>query len=111
MTCGRSSTRVGSRSGSVVTDDVVTPPLYPRDKFLSPQSLFGVENTQDHPSWIGSVASAVAPAAGAQPALGHDDATLRRLERSENFPVASRLLPSRLRTDLRAVYGLARLID
>ena len=30
---------------------------------------------------------------------------------SENFPVAQRLLPDRLRTHLRAVYGYARLVD
>lgn len=30
---------------------------------------------------------------------------------SENFPVASRLLPSRARADLLAVYGFARLVD
>jgi squalene synthase HpnC len=31
--------------------------------------------------------------------------------RSENFPVASRLLPRRLRAELLAVYGFARLVD
>ncbi len=30
---------------------------------------------------------------------------------TENFPVASRLLPARLRTDLLAIYGFARLAD
>jgi squalene synthase HpnC len=30
---------------------------------------------------------------------------------TENFPVASRLLPARLRTHLRAIYGFARLVD
>lgn len=30
---------------------------------------------------------------------------------TENFPVASRLLPSRLRTHLLAIYGFARLVD
>ncbi len=30
---------------------------------------------------------------------------------SENFPVASRLLPSAVRTDLLAIYGFARLVD
>jgi squalene synthase HpnC len=32
-------------------------------------------------------------------------------ESDENFPVASRLLPGRLRRDLRAVYGVARAVD
>jgi squalene synthase HpnC len=32
-------------------------------------------------------------------------------ETDENFPVASRVLPSRLRRDLRAVYGVARAVD
>jgi squalene synthase HpnC len=36
---------------------------------------------------------------------------LRRLEGQENFPVAMRLLPRRLRTELRAVYDVARTID
>ena len=40
-----------------------------------------------------------------------DDAALRRLERAENFPVALRPLPNRLRADLRAVYDVARVID
>jgi phytoene/squalene synthetase len=31
--------------------------------------------------------------------------------RSENFPVASRLLPMHLRRDLRSVYDVARTID
>src|ERR1039458_6951517 len=30
---------------------------------------------------------------------------------TENFPVASRLLPSRLRRHLLAIYGFARLVD
>jgi phytoene/squalene synthetase len=30
---------------------------------------------------------------------------------SENFPVASRLLPSRVRGHLLAIYGFARLVD
>jgi squalene synthase HpnC len=33
------------------------------------------------------------------------------LERAENFPVALRMLPRRLRRDLRAAYAVARLID
>ncbi len=36
---------------------------------------------------------------------------LRQLEGQENFPVALRLLPRRLRADLRAVYDIARTID
>lgn len=44
------------------------------------------------------------PAAG----CGRD---LRGLEAAENFPVALRLLPSRVRTHLRAVYDTVRTID
>ena len=36
---------------------------------------------------------------------------LRALERSENFPVALRLLPGDLRGDLRAIYDVVRTID
>jgi squalene synthase HpnC len=36
---------------------------------------------------------------------------LRAAERAENFPVAPRLLPRRLRADLGAVYGFARTVD
>lgn len=36
---------------------------------------------------------------------------LRSSERTENFPVALRLLPARLRGDLRAVYDFARTVD
>ncbi len=39
------------------------------------------------------------------------EATLRRQERGENFPVALRVLPRAVRDDLRAVYGVARVID
>ncbi len=38
------------------------------------------------------------------------DAVMARAQ-SENFPVASRLLPRRVRTHLLAVYGFARLVD
>ena len=37
--------------------------------------------------------------------------TLDRKRRAENFPVALRLLPRKLRTDLIAVYGFARTVD
>jgi squalene synthase HpnC len=40
-----------------------------------------------------------------------DTESLRRLERRENFPVALRLLPRRLRAELRAVYDFARTVD
>jgi len=43
-------------------------------------------------------------------ALGRDRA-LRRQQRAENFPVALRLLPRRLRVNLVAVYDVARVID
>jgi squalene synthase HpnC len=36
---------------------------------------------------------------------------LRTKEQAENFPVAQRLLPAALRTDLRAVYDVVRTID
>ncbi|ORX14251.1 hypothetical protein AWC27_20175 [Mycobacterium szulgai] len=36
---------------------------------------------------------------------------LAELERAENFPVALRVLPARLRSDLHAVYAVARTID
>jgi squalene synthase HpnC len=36
---------------------------------------------------------------------------LRQLEGRENFPVALRVLPRRLRTDLRVVYDVARTVD
>jgi squalene synthase HpnC len=39
------------------------------------------------------------------------DRALRRQQQAENFPVALRLLPRRLRTDLVAVYDVARVID
>jgi squalene synthase HpnC len=37
--------------------------------------------------------------------------TLGRKRRAENFPVALRLLPRKLRADLIAVYGFARVVD
>lgn len=42
---------------------------------------------------------------------GADRPALRRARRAENFPVALRLLPARLRGDLIAVYNVARVID
>jgi squalene synthase HpnC len=38
-------------------------------------------------------------------------AQVMRQARDENFPVAFRFLPPRLRRDLRAIYGYARLVD
>jgi squalene synthase HpnC len=49
------------------------------------------------------------PTAGS--AGGVADAYLRGRERAENFPVALRVLPRRLRTHLGAVYDVARVID
>jgi squalene synthase HpnC len=40
-----------------------------------------------------------------------DVASVARRARTENFPVASLLFPRRLRPQLRAVYGFARLVD
>ena len=48
--------------------------------------------------------------AGAPPAAPGAEAVMARAE-SENFPVASRLLPRRVRAHLLAVYGFARLVD
>jgi squalene synthase HpnC len=42
---------------------------------------------------------------------GIDETRLRAAERTENFPVAMRLLPARTRTHLRAVYDVVRAID
>jgi squalene synthase HpnC len=42
---------------------------------------------------------------------GDSDAYLREHERTENFPVALRILPRDLRTHLSAVYDVARVID
>lgn len=42
---------------------------------------------------------------------GLQDDRLRRAERAENFPVALRVLPGRLRRRLRAVYAVLRVID
>jgi squalene synthase HpnC len=42
---------------------------------------------------------------------GADAAALRRQERAENFPVALRVLPRRVRAQLREVYAVARRID
>lgn len=42
---------------------------------------------------------------------GGPEARLRQAERAENFPVAARLLPSRVRAHLRAVYDVVRVID
>ena len=44
-------------------------------------------------------------------AVADNSGLLRQLEGQENFPVALRLLPRRLRADLRAVYDIARTID
>lgn len=45
------------------------------------------------------------------PAAGRTRPALPALERAENFPVALRALPARLRRHLRAVYAVARVID
>lgn len=51
-------------------------------------------------------------AAGAATASEYPPArTLGRKRRAENFPVALRLLPRKLRADLIAVYGVARVVD
>jgi len=44
------------------------------------------------------------------PLVPSEDAVLAQAE-SENFPVASRLLPRAVRSDLMAIYGFARLTD
>jgi squalene synthase HpnC len=48
--------------------------------------------------------------AEAAPVDGHEDAVFAKA-RSENFPVALRILPRHLRADLTTVYGYARLVD
>lgn len=53
---------------------------------------------------------ALSPVAGAKVDLPPDYLVLGRAG-SENFPVASRLLPTALRSDLMALYGWARLVD
>ena len=57
--------------------------------------------------------AARAPDAGREPHLRRAYATCLRLARShyENFPVASRLLPSALRPHVAAVYAFARVAD
>lgn len=50
------------------------------------------------------------PSAGAGPELPPEYVVLGRAA-SENFPVASRLLPPAVRADLMALYGWARLVD
>jgi len=49
----------------------------------------------------------IVDAPGGTPAI---DAVMARAH-SENFPVASRVLPARVRADLLAIYGFARLVD
>jgi squalene synthase HpnC len=51
-----------------------------------------------------------APSGAAPAGVPSPDAVMARA-RTENFPVASRLLPRRARSDLLAVYGFARLVD
>jgi len=56
--------------------------------------------------------SATAVAAAAAPPAGLPaPAAVRARARRENFPVALRVLPRRLRADLVALYGVVRLID
>lgn len=50
-------------------------------------------------------------AAISDPGARTRDRALRRQQHAENFPVALRLLPRRLRADLVAVYDVARVID
>ncbi|GEL21927.1 phytoene synthase [Pseudonocardia sulfidoxydans NBRC 16205] len=45
------------------------------------------------------------------PAAAPTEARLRDAERSENFPVALRVLPAAIRAHLRAVYDVVRVID
>ncbi|WP_173036435.1 squalene synthase HpnC [Phytohabitans flavus] len=57
----------------------------------------------------GSGSAGASRAGGARGTPG--DTYLRRREQSENFPVALKVLPRELRTHLRAVYDVARVID
>jgi squalene synthase HpnC len=43
--------------------------------------------------------------------VGLDTAVIVAKARAENFPVASRVLPGRIREQLRAIYGYARFVD
>lgn len=52
-----------------------------------------------------------APTAAAEPLAPPDPAAVMAQSRTENFPVASRLLGAREREHLLAIYGYARLID
>lgn len=52
-----------------------------------------------------------AEATSAPSVVAADGRDLRRLEAAENFPVALRLLPARVRGHLRAVYDTVRTID
>ncbi|MEJ3658232.1 squalene synthase HpnC [Actinomycetes bacterium KLBMP 9759] len=48
---------------------------------------------------------------GGAPSSAPGEVRLRDAERSENFPVAMRVLPARYRTRLRAIYDVVRVID
>lgn len=52
----------------------------------------------------------VEPTNGASAAIPTADAVMGRAD-TENFPVAGRLLPAKVRGDLLAIYGFARLVD
>jgi len=78
--------------------------------FITPRSC-GTTTTQGTDCEIGAVSSAsVSEMRSARPTARAVDA-LAELERAENFPVALRVLPARLRSDLHAVYAVARTID
>jgi squalene synthase HpnC len=59
---------------------------------------------------LGVVRSPTAPPAAAAGAAARDPRSVAG-ERAENFPVALRVLPRRVRHDLRAVYDVVRLVD
>lgn len=98
---GRGEQSMSQASHSTDPAPVRTPPGHGRDP---------ATGTGPHP--VGRTAPDTGPML--DPAgLADDRLTARLLAKSpkENFPVASRLLPARLRRDLLAVYGFARLVD
>jgi squalene synthase HpnC len=73
--------------------------------------ICGVVDYQDEASDRRRAVSQYLPSADDAVRPYRQPAGSRAGEADENFPVASRLLPSRLRRDLRAVYGVARAVD
>jgi squalene synthase HpnC len=60
---------------------------------------------------MSTAAMAGEPPIARQAAAAHDPAAVMSQAQHENFPVASLVLPRRIRSHLLAVYGFARLVD